>query len=143
MSRLAAFDIGDKWTGVALSDSLRIFAKPYDTVATAGLESFLKTLLEQHDIEQCVIGYPITMHGTISQQTQKIIAVKQKLEILFPHVQWILWDERLSSKRASEVKKGTIKTKDDKSKLHAIAAAFILDSYIMFLINTSTSSSGY
>ena len=50
----------------------------------------------------------------------------------FPEITWIMWDERLSSKRAQVAKVGgkKKKTSEDKLKEHAIAAAFILDLYL-------------
>jgi len=43
----------------------------------------------------------------------------------------ILWDERLSSKRAASGTK-KIMTKEEKVVSHSIAAAFILDSYLEY-----------
>lgn len=48
-------------------------------------------------------------------------------------MEWILWDERLSSKRAEKTQTKKIKTALDKQKSHSIAAAFILQSYIDYL----------
>jgi len=70
------------------------------------------------------------MRGTESEQTRKVRAVFEKLEQKFPTTSWKMWDERLSSKRAANLKKAT--TKEDKIKSHAIAAAFILSSYLSF-----------
>jgi len=125
-----ALDVGDKWTGTALSDSLGMFAQPYQTTPSDKLETFLKDVLEKEPIKTVVVGYPKTMRGTISDQTRKVEATKEKLEKLFDSIEWVLWDERLSSKRASNLKKA--RTKEDKIKSHSIAAAFILESYLEF-----------
>jgi putative holliday junction resolvase len=131
MSKIVALDLGDQWTGIALSDASRLLAKPYTTVDTAKLEAAIEKLLDNETITTVVVGYPKTMKGTLSEQTCKVLELKEKLAQRFPLVEWVLWDERLSSKRAEAV--GTRKTKEDKLKLHAIAAAFILDSYLAFL----------
>ena len=131
--KILALDLGDQWTGIALSDLSRMFAKPYTTVMTAHLEQFLAEFLAQESIDIIVMGYPKTMRGTESDQTRKVVEVKNNLEKKFSEQTWILWDERLSSKRAQMV--GSGKTKEEKLKSHAIAAAFILDSYLTFLIN--------
>lgn len=128
--KIAALDIGDAWTGIALSDPLHILARPYHTIAAKDLYKYIPLLLNKEPIETIVIGYPKTMRGTQSDQTKKIIQIKEKLAIDFPAVSWVLWDERLSSKRASSVQKA--RTKEEKLKSHAIAAAFILESYLTY-----------
>ena len=72
------------------------------------------------------------MRGTESDQTKKAVDQKENLEKKFPTTSWLLWDERLSSKRAGE---GMGSSKEDKLKSHARAAAYILDSYLSFLQN--------
>jgi len=131
--KILSLDLGDKWVGSALSDPLGITCKPYQTVERENLEQFLKEVLAQEDISTVVVGYPQTLSGTQSEQTKKIVALKEKLEQQFKEVagktiQWILWDERLSSKRAEKLKRVT--TKEEKRQSHSVAAAFILQSYL-------------
>jgi putative holliday junction resolvase len=133
MSKIAALDVGDQWTGIALSDTLHILAKPYTTVASSQLMAALRELCALEDISTIVVGYPKTMRGTESDQTRKVRIVYEELKAAFPALTWILWDERLSSKRAETTTMGKTKTKEEKLKLHAKAAAFILDSYLTFL----------
>lgn len=131
MSKIISLDLGDVWVGIALSDALHIIAQPLMTVKRNELESNLKELFEREAIDTVVVGYPRTLRGTLSEQTKKIIADKEKLEKLFPQLSWILWDERLTSKQAEKMKK--ITTKEEKLKSHARAAALILDSYLQYL----------
>lgn len=128
--KILALDLGDRWVGTALSDALGLLARPYKTVEMHELDDFLLQLFGQENISMVVIGYPVTMRATESQQTQQILRAKQNLEKKFPHMQWILWDERLSSKRAEGLKKA--KTQEEKRKAHSIAAAFILESYLTY-----------
>jgi len=131
MSKIVALDLGDQWVGIAISDAIRFFARPLETVKFVDLEPHLEKLLEREKIEDVVIGNPLTMKGLKSIQTQKIHDYKQELENKFSHIKFVLWDERLSSKRAESVR--ISKTKDEKIKSHSIAAAFILDSYLSYL----------
>lgn len=126
--KILGLDVGDQWTGIAISDALGMFARPYKTVPAHTLATFLQELLTQERISTIIIGYPKTMRGTISEQTLKVQATKDALEQQFPDVTWILWDERLSSKRANTLKNA--RTKEEKLQSHAIAAAFILSSYL-------------
>lgn len=126
--KTAALDVGDVWTGIALSDALGITAKPYHTVKTPELISYLETLFAKEPISTILVGLPRTMKGTDSEQTLKVRSFFAELSAQFPTLNWKLWDERLSSKRAASVK--TTTSKEDKIKSHAIAAAFILHSYL-------------
>lgn len=131
MAKIMALDVGDAWVGSALSDGTQTLARPYQTVALAELTVFLEKLFTEESIEAVIVGYPKTMKGTESDQTRKIVAQKEALEKQFPLVKWILWDERLSSKRAASL--GQTRSKEEKLQSHSKAAAFILDSYLSFL----------
>ena len=120
--------------GSALSDGLGITCKPYKTVQLEQLEAFLSDVLKKERIRTVVVGYPRTFSGGESTQTVKIVGQKQVLEQQFGQVDgqsvtWILWDERLSSKRASDVQQKATMA-EAKQKSHSIAAAFILQSYL-------------
>jgi len=128
--KILGLDIGDVWIGTAISDALGMFARPYQTTTPKELDDFLCLLFAQEPISKVVIGYPKTMRGTISEQTKKVEETKIRLEKIFPQMTFILWDERLSSKRADALKRA--KTKEEKIQSHSIAAAFILSSYLEF-----------
>ena len=131
--KFLALDLGDKWVGTAISDPLGITCKPYKTIEIENLDRDLKTILDQEPISRIIVGYPKTFSGTESDQTKKVVLLKEELEQKFTHCQgeeiiWVLWDERLSSKRASTLKHAT--NKEEKQKSHSVAAAFILQSYL-------------
>lgn len=126
-----ALDIGDKWTGVAISDSLGMFARPLETVQTEQLATFIQKIISSEPITGIIVGYPKTMRGTESEQTKKIIAQADSLKSQFPNLAWILWDERRTSKAAVALK--SPKNKEEKLQVHARAAAIILQSYLDYL----------
>jgi putative Holliday junction resolvase len=126
--KIIALDLGDQWVGIAISDALAMFARPLKTVTANNIVSELAAILSQEKISTVVVGLPKTMKGTESEQTKKIIVQKNILEKEMPHLNWISWDERLSSKRAQELKGA--KNKEEKIQSHAVAAAFILQSYL-------------
>lgn len=126
--KCVGLDIGNVWTGVALSDALKMFARPYTTLHTTELVRGLTDLFAREQIDSVIVGHPITMRGSVSEQTKSVELFFKELQLTFPTIQWILWDERLSSKRAQSLKKAD--TKDKKITSHAIAAAFILSSYL-------------
>lgn len=128
--KIMALDLGNTWVGVALSDPLCFFAKPYSTIRAEELEKKLEEIFIKEKIAAVIVGYPKTMQGTESDQTRLVVATKEKLEQIFPKSEWILWDERLSSKQARNIKNP--KNKNEKLEQHAIAAAIILESYLPY-----------
>lgn len=126
--RIAALDLGDVWVGIALSDPLKMLASPYKTVKLPELESALQELIAQKQVTEIVVGEPQTLRGTASEQTKKIHGQLDELKKQFPQVDWHLWDERLTSKQASTIQKA--RSKEEKQRQHAVAAALILRSYL-------------
>lgn len=133
MKKVLAFDLGNEWTGSALSDTTKTLARPYQTIKAIELHNFLATTLHKEPIDTIVVGHPRTLKGTASQQTLIVEKIFADLQEKFPTYTWLLWDERLSSKRAERLQSGKSKHKKDALKSHAHAAAFILDSYLTFL----------
>ncbi len=136
--KILALDLGDKWVGSAISDGLGITCKPYQTVKRNKLETFLDKTLPEENINKVVVGYPKTLGGNESIQTKKIVSEKKELEARFhtanyTPVEWILWDERLSSKRAEISLGKKYKDKKGKQESHSIAAAFILQTYLDYI----------
>jgi len=135
MKKILALDLGDVWIGSALSDALGITCKPFETININELDAFLtKTLVEQN-IDCVLVGQPITFAGRESEQTKKIVAHKNELEKKFSHIndkkiEWKLWDERLSSKRAQALQPHKKPSAEAKKQKHSLAAAFILQSYL-------------
>ncbi|MBI2775390.1 Holliday junction resolvase RuvX [Candidatus Dependentiae bacterium] len=129
--KLLALDLGDQWTGIAISDSLLYTAKPDQAVATTALNKTLIQIIAKESIKTIIIGLPITLRARESEQTTKVRVMKEKLEKTFPEISFILWDERLTSKQAAELK--PVRNKEEKLHRHAIAAAFILQSYLDYL----------
>ena len=128
--KILALDIGDRWTGVAISDPLGILPRPYDTIKTTELFTSLEKIIQRERIATIVVGLPTTMRGTESDQTKKVIEMSETLKNLFPSLEWKMWDERLTSKQAATLK--STKTKEDKLRSHAIAAAIFLSSYLEY-----------
>ncbi len=137
--KILALDLGDQWTGVAISDPLHILARPLTTVATTQLIPFLTTIILEEKITRIVLGYPKTLKGTESDQTRKITAMGSELSTQFPTITWVWWDERLTSKQAAHIVRP--KNKEDKLSTHAVAAALLLMSYLDSLHFQSASSS--
>lgn len=129
--KVIALDLGDVWVGTAISDALKILAKPYKTIKAPEIFEFLTEVLAKEPIDTIVVGYPRTMKGTESAQTKKVLEQKEEIEQKFSSIKIILWDERLSSKTARTIQGKKART--DGQNEHSIAAAVILQTYLQFL----------
>ena len=131
MSRVLGIDYGDSRVGLALSDPMKIIAKPFKTLDNnIDLLLNLKTVIDNNDVTQLVVGYPLNMKGEITPQTKKvddfILLLQSKFD--FPVIRI---DERLSSVSAinSLINQG-IKTGHNKSKIDDTSAAIILQEFL-------------
>ena len=124
MSVVLCIDFGLKRCGLALSDPNRIIASPLQTIESIHLENWLE--------QEIVLGYPTRLDGSDSHVTENVRLLKSVLEKKFPIIPIKLFDERFSSKMASEAiyQMGHKKKKHDKSLVDQVAAAMILQEYL-------------
>ena len=133
MKRYLALDIGRKKTGIAVTDTNRIIATALETVPTHLLESFLKNYLDKNEVEKFIIGMPVQMDNTASEAVKYIQPVINRLNKIFPEIEFILVDERFTSKMAFEtmISAGVKKMqRQDKNIVDRISATIILQSYL-------------
>ncbi len=133
MNRILALDYGAKKIGVAISDPLRIIAKPITVIYNTGFKNVLKdlnSLVDEYNISELLIGLPITLKNTRSIQTDKVLEFIDMLKenINLPiH----LYDERLTSQMATRslIMQG-VKTGHNKAEIDKTAAAIFLQNYL-------------
>tara|TARA_B100000029_G_C17564168_1_gene954478 strand:- start:1210 stop:1629 length:420 start_codon:yes stop_codon:yes gene_type:complete len=133
LTRILSVDYGDKRVGIAISDILKIIAKPYDTIENKSDKFVIDKILEMandKNVEKIIVGLPLTMKGEYSIQTDKVLdfinLLKKNTSISIEK-----YDERLSSLEAKKslIKQG-IKTGHNKSEVDKTAAAIFLQSYL-------------
>ena len=133
MNRILAIDYGEKKIGLALSDPLKIIAKPFKTIENSSIKKLLvdfEIIINEKNIDKIVVGLPITLKNSYSEQTNKVVEfikiLKDKLKIKI-----IVVDERLSSIEAKKslILQG-IKTGHNKKDIDMTAAALFLQSYL-------------
>ncbi|MCQ2165410.1 MAG: Holliday junction resolvase RuvX [Bacteroidales bacterium] len=133
MERLIGIDYGRKRTGLAVSDPLRIFASPLETVPAAKIIEYLKKYSQNETIVRFVIGYPVNMNGRPSEAAADIDRFLPQLRKAFPGIPVELEDERFTSVLAHRAMiDGGMKAKDrrDKNQVDKISAAIILQGYL-------------
>lgn len=133
MGRILGIDYGNKRIGLAVTDPLKIFASPLDTVSTHEFEKYLENYLKSEKIDEFVIGYPVQMNNNPSESVKYINPFLKKLKEHFPEITIHLVDERFTSKIAFQTMiEGGVKKKDrrDKSMVDKISASLILQSFL-------------
>ena len=133
MNRILGIDYGERRVGLALSDPLNIFAKPFLTIdrkLSFDLLKEIKRVIQENSVNQIVIGIPLNMKGMDSKQTVivrefiKELGTKIKLPI---HLQ----DERLSSKAAEHILLLQNKSPSrNKGSIDSTAACLILQEFL-------------
>lgn len=133
MSRVLAIDYGEKRTGIAVTDSLKIIASALTTVETTALWEFLQTYLTKEDVDTIVLGLPLRLNNELSAIEPKIQKLQRKIAHDFPQIKVERQDERFTSKLAvNAMIAGGMKKKDRKIKgnLDKISATIILQDYL-------------
>ena len=131
MTRVLGIDYGDVRIGFALSDPMRIIARPLITLRNDNeLINEISILVQSNKVTDFVVGYPLGMKGQKTDQTKKVDGFIEVLKNNFS-IPITSVDERLSSVSAinSLVKQG-IKTGTNKSQIDQTSAAIILQEFL-------------
>ncbi len=128
--RIIAFDIGDKWLGIARTDPLRIAISPLGARRCDSEQDMLSLMLRlavDNSAGLLVIGLPKLMDGTLGLQAEKIISMANKLKSR-TDIPVVFQDERFSTFEAKQL----LKNKKSKpgSRDDDLAAAVILRDYL-------------
>jgi len=136
--RSLGLDIGDRKTGVAISDPDGVLATPLTVIERRNQEDVIADiikLVEQYKVECIVVGLPYSLEGHLTQQAMKVKDFTEKLQNVIasrsPKINIQMWDERLSSVAAERlmIEAGTRKNKRRQHQ-DALAAAIILQGFL-------------
>ena len=131
-------DLGDRRTGVAVTDLTGTFARGAELVVSDGLKDCAKkvmVLAQQFEVYEIVLGYPVNMNGTKGESAVKTEKFKSILEEIICekelNIKVVLFDERLSTSLAYVyMNESGVKKRDKKSKVDMLSAQIILQNYI-------------
>ena len=133
MTRILGIDYGDRRVGLAVSDPTHVIAQPLTTIIREGSEAWwdqLAAIIAEQEVETIVVGYPRTLKGTSSRQTEAVDRFITRLQDR-ESLPIYRYDERLTSVAAKKalVQQG-IKTGHRKEMVDRTAAALILQDYL-------------
>jgi len=132
-TRILALDYGEKRVGLAISDIMKIIAKPFKTLSNTSDKSIinqLKIIIVEKSIEKIVVGLPTTMNNQESKQTKIVTQFIDQLKTAV-EIPVIPYDERLTSIEAkrSLFSQG-VKTGHNKGAIDMTAAAIFLQNHL-------------
>ena len=132
--RILGIDFGVKNIGVAITDANKKIASAWLTITYP--KNKLKKEIADYNVEKIVLGYPLNINGTISNTTKEVLKFKKLLEDNL-NLEVILFDERYSTYKTTEVLKEQMKLKSSQIKRikDKLSAQYILQEYIDHEIN--------
>ncbi|MFL5746424.1 MAG: Holliday junction resolvase RuvX [Niastella sp.] len=133
MARILSIDYGAKRTGLAVTDPLQIIATGLTTVETPKLFRFLREYFAKEPVELIIMGEPKNWDDTDTHATPLVKKAVERLKREFPAIPVKMWDERYTSKMASQamIEMGLKKKqRQNKALVDEIAATIILQEYL-------------
>lgn len=146
MSKLLGLDIGEARTGLATGSTNHELVLPLEVLPTKELlasGSRLKRIIQDHEIELIIVGLPKSLSGEENAQARRTKNLAKKILAL---ASWIdsedvdiereplvvLVDERYTTKEAeARLLESGMSSRDMRSVADAMAAALILETYVM------------
>ncbi len=145
MSRIICLDVGEKRTGVAITDETRTIARGLTTIEHNGRRELLeavKRLLAENEVGLLVVGLPVSLGGKPTTRSESVRRFARRLEQA-TGIPVELCDEDLSTVRANEVleqtygrpqhrvgRPATGRAKRRRQAVDRIAATIILQDYL-------------
>ncbi|MBN1986237.1 MAG: Holliday junction resolvase RuvX [Prolixibacteraceae bacterium] len=133
MGRILAIDYGKKRVGIAVTDPQQIIATRLTTVASHTIWDFLNDYFQKENVDEVIVGYPMTLNNQPSEAVIYINPFLKKFEVKYPEIKLKIFDERFTSKMAFQtmIDGGVKKQKRrDKALVDGISATIILQNYL-------------
>jgi putative Holliday junction resolvase len=131
--KILGLDYGDVRIGVAISDELGWTAQGLEVIERRKEGAELKRITElvnQHVVEEVVVGLPKNMNGTIGPRGEICKAFAEQLHEML-QIPVHLWDERLTTVSAHRTLiEADVSRKKRKGVVDKMAASLILQNYL-------------
>lgn len=133
--KIMGLDLGSVTCGISISDGLRMFAHPYETIRFSeedllSLKDPLEEVINSEGIGKIVLGLPKMMNNDLGPRAQISMDFKEQLEEWFD-LEVILVDERLTTRQSTrQLIEMDMSRKKRKKVIDQMAAVQILQSYL-------------
>lgn len=125
-NRLLGIDYGEKRTGISLCDLTWTIATPFKTMHPSEFLQQFALMVKNENIAAVVIGWPINMDGSKSQQCENIERFIVKLLNIL-EIPIYKWDERLSTMAVHRTMiEADLSRKRQKEVVDKMASAYML-----------------
>jgi putative pre-16S rRNA nuclease len=130
--RCLGIDFGSSRIGIAISDELGMLAHPLETIPNDSLFlSKLQKIVLEKGISRIVVGIPRNMDGSYGPAAEKAKLFLSQLKSEFPGVQFVSWDERLTTVEAQRLLHAAGRDiKKSRPVIDQVAAQVLLQSYL-------------
>lgn len=133
MPRIMGLDVGDRRTGVAISDQTRTLAQGIMVLQHRSREAdarALAALAREHECSEIVVGLPLLLSGRPGEQARSVRRLGAELARC-AGVPVVYWDERLTTAAAHRLMNDAgVSARRRSSRIDAAAAELILQSYL-------------
>lgn len=134
MKRILGLDVGERRTGIAVSDPFGWTAQGVEVWRTVSREKDMDRIVHwahEYDVAAVVIGLPLNMDGTKGPRAQWMEEFARELGERLPERDIILQDERLSTVQAQRsLIAGDMRREKRRTVVDKIAAVVILQRYL-------------
>lgn len=106
-----------------------------EAVPSQRLDEYLRDLLGDGGVSEVVVGVPKTLGGEVGFQASRVLERTKALEMAFPGVRFVEWDERFTTRVARAAmggpgKGGRKRRRGGKERVDHLAAAAMLQEYL-------------
>ena len=130
MGRVLAVDPGTVRVGLAISDPLRITAQPLAVIPSEGAVSHIADLCRDQDVEEVVVGLPITESGVEGEPAAAARRLGDEIRVA-TGLPVTAVDERYTSRMAEKALiEGGVRRRERRESVDKVAAAMILRSFL-------------
>jgi putative holliday junction resolvase len=131
--RILAVDYGERRVGLALSDPTGFLASAFKVILRQSDKQVAQEIAQvvaEQDVEQIVLGNPLTLRGEVGPRAQQVHRFASLLESRI-NVPITLVDERLTTVSAERVLlEADVSRKKRKTVVDAVAATILLQHYL-------------
>lgn len=132
--RVLALDYGSARCGCALSDPSGTIVTPIDAIARPATKrgfARLRELVAERDVERVIVGLPLSLAGTDTEQTRETRAFASELsQRLGERIPVEMHDERFTTRIAQRIDEAEGKGARFKTGQDSRAAAHLLESWL-------------